>query len=247
MLHPPSNPAQLLEHWRHLLDVYGLPLLATAVGVLAAGLVAVRVVRARRNRALADGAQLIEISAPPEAEATGGEALWANLLGLHRPLLTRWLRGQEHVAFEYAATGDGVSIRMWIPERVAPGLVEQAVEAAWPGARTTLLENDMSPIPSGDLAIEGGRLVPARSSAVPLRMRFETDPLRPLLGAFAALGHAEAGCVQIVARPASARRVRRLRRSLPDLSGRPGSRPFTLGRVLADFVPGPTPKKVIRI
>jgi hypothetical protein len=131
---------------------------------------------------------------------------------------------------------------MWIPETVAPGLVEQAVEAAWPGARTTVLDTSPAPIPVTGAAVEGGRLLPAPSHAVPLRVKFDTDPLRPLLGAFAALGHGEAGCVQILARPASPRRVQQLRRSLADLSGRPGPRPFTLGRVLADLAPGPAVK-----
>jgi hypothetical protein len=242
MLHSSPNPAMLLAHLRHLLTPYGPAVLAALYGALLLVLALLRLVRARRNRAFARSARLIEISAPPEAEAAGGETLWANLLGLHRPALSRWLRGQEHVAFEYTATGDGLSIRMWIPEAVAPGLVEQAVEAAWPGARTNVLDTSPAPIPARVRAVEGGRLIPARTHAVPLRVKFETDPLRPLLGAFAALGHGEAGCVQILARPASPRRVRRLRRSLAELSGRPGSRPFTLGRVLADLVPGPATK-----
>jgi hypothetical protein len=243
MLHTSPNPALLHAHWRHLLTGYGPPLLAAAVAVLAAALAVGRVVKARRNRALADGARLIEVSAPPEADPSGGESLWANLLGLHRPILTRWWRGQEHIGFEYAATGDGMAIRVWIPKRIAPGLVEQAVEAAWPGARTTVLETAPPPVVATGAAVEGGRLVPARTSAVPLRVRFETDPLRPLLGVFASLGHGESGCVQILARPASPRRMRRLRRSLGEISGRGGARPFTLGRILADLVPGPAPKQ----
>jgi Type IV secretion-system coupling protein DNA-binding domain len=243
MLHPSSNPALLLAHWRHLLAAHAPPSIAAVFGVLLAGLVTARVVRARRNRALARGARLIEISAPPEAERSGGETLWANLLGLHRPMLTRWLRGQEHVAFEYAATGEGLSIRMWIPAQVAPGLVEQAVEAAWPGARTTILDTGPAPIRADQVAVEGGRLVPARSAAVPLRVKFDTDPLRPLLGALAALGHCEAGCVQILARPASPRRVRKLRRSLAELSGRPRTGSFSLGRILAELGPGPVPNR----
>ena len=243
MLYASPNPALLHAHWRHLLTGYGPPLLAAAVAVGIAVLAAGRIVKARRNRALAESARLIEVSAPPEADSSGGESLWANLLGLHRPALTRWWRGQEHIGFEYAATGDGVAIRMWIPKRIAPGLVEQAVEAAWPGARTTVLETATPPVAATGVAVEGGRLVPARTSAVPLKVRFDTDPLRPLLGVFAALGHGEAGCVQILARPAAARRVRRLRRSLGELSGRGGARPFTLGRVLAGLVPGPAPKQ----
>lgn len=242
MPHPSSNPALHLEHWRHLLAAYAPPVIAAVCGALLALLMAGRVVRARRNHAMALEARLVEISAPPEAERSGAETLWANLLGLHRPVWVRLLRGQEHLAFEYAATGDGVSIRIWIPGRIAPGLVEQAVEAAWPGARTNLLETNPPPVPERTVAVEGGRLLPARSAAVPLRVRFETDPLRPLLGAFAALGHGEAGCVQILARPASPRRARRLRRTLPELSGRLNTG-FSLGRILAEVGPGSAPKR----
>jgi hypothetical protein len=128
---------------------------------------------------------------------------------------------------------------MWIPGQVPPGLVEQAVESAWPGARTTILDEDRAPI-SASGTVEGGRLVPARAAAIPLRTKFDTDPLRPLLGSFAALGHGESACVQILTRPASARRARLLRRTLPALTRtRPGSGVPSLGALLARIAPAP--------
>jgi len=221
------------------------PVLLTALACLTAiGLAISVLVRSRRQSALARGARVIEISAPPVVDAGAGQALWANLLGLHRPRLARWLRGQPHLGFELAADPQGLRIRIWIPEAVPPGLVEHAVESAWPGARTTLLDHVPAPIEATETTrIEAGRLIPARSQAVPLRTTFDTDPLRQLLGAFAALGRGEAGCVQILARPASPRRARRLRRTLAALSGKPGTSTPSLGRILAGIGPGPTPNR----
>ena len=241
MPHTVPHLVILATSWRHLLAEYGPLLLGAVSGLVLTAAATAQVIRARRNKALARGARLIEISPPPEAEDSGGQTLWANLLGLHRPGWHRALFGQEHIGFEYAATGEGLSIRIWIPEKVAPGLVEQAVEAAWPGARTRLIETYPPPVPPGGV-VEGGRLVPARTSAVPLRVKFDTDPLRPLLGTFAALGHGENGCVQILARPASPRRARKLRRSLAGLSGKPTTSGASLGRTLAAIGPGPAPK-----
>ena len=165
------------------------PLLLAALMLLGAASLAVSVlVRSRRQAALARGARVIEVSAPPVVDAGAGQALWANLLGLHRPRLARWLRGQPHLGFELAADPEGLRIRVWIPEVVPPGLVEHAVESAWPGARTTLLDHVPAPIEATETTrIEAGRLIPARSQAVPLHTTFDTDPLRQLLGAFAAL------------------------------------------------------------
>ena len=223
------------------------PFLLAALASLVAGCFAVRVlVHSRCQSALARGARMIEVSAPPVVEPGAGQALWANLLGLHRPRLSRCLRGQPHLAFELAADPEGLRIRMWVPATVPPGLVEHAVESAWPGARTTVLDQVPALVKAAATTrIEAGRLIPARSQAVPLRVKFDTDPLRPLLGTFGALARGEAGYMQILARPASPRRTRRLRRTLAALSGRPGTTTPSLGRILAGLGPGPTPSRTV--
>jgi hypothetical protein len=218
-------------------------LLAVLAAAITTGSLLTVSVRSARQRQLARGARLIEVSVPPTVEPGASQALWAHLLGLHRPAWRRIVFGQVHLGFELTATADGLLIRIWIPGVVPPGFVEHAVESAWPGARTLVLDETAPPLKVGaGTRIEAGRLLPSRTAAVPLRTSFDTDPLRQLLGAVAAHGHGEAGCVQILARPASPRRARRLRRSLPQLSGRQTGPRFSLGRVLAEFVPGPRAK-----
>ena len=177
--------------------------------------------------------RLVQITAPPQAAITGAHSLWANLLGLHRPWHRRLLHGQAHVTFEYLFGEDGMSMRMWVPAEVSPGLVEHAIEAAWPGARATVTdlarlgpadaERLAAPLASHKAVAEGGRLVQQRSDAVPVRTKFDGDPHRALFGAVAALSPGEGACVQILARPASPRRVRACRRGINRLPGRRGS------------------------
>lgn len=181
-----------------------------------------RHLRRRREACLHTGARVVEIACPPESAATGAAALWSNLLGLHRPRLQRLVHGQPHVAFEYLFTGSGLALRMWVPGTVPPGMVERAIEAAWPGARAVELPLQVSPLPPlapGD-AVAGGQLVLARSQALPLATKHEADPLRALIGAACGLGAGQGACMQILARPANPRRARRARRRLRALEGK---------------------------
>lgn len=175
-----------------------------------------------RRRAAACGARVIEIQLPPQVDPASAAALWANLLGLHRRRLDRLMTGQPHLAFEYVFTAGHASIRLWVPGTVPPGLVEHAVEAAWPGARAIELPLPISPLPPAGPGgvVAGGRLTPGRSQALPLRTKHDADPLRPLLGAGAHLRGRQAGCVQILLRPASARRSAAARRALRVMQGK---------------------------
>ena len=56
----------------------------------------------------------------------------AHLVGLLRPAWRRALGGQPHLACEYLFSETGISIRLWVPGVIPPGLVERAIEAAWP-------------------------------------------------------------------------------------------------------------------
>jgi hypothetical protein len=215
------DPQGLLHHLDQIVRTWTVPLLAAALACVAAYAGAGLLTRARRNNAFADRARVIEISAPPEAALSGGEALWANLLGLHRPRYARLLHGQPHLGFEYCFTGDGHCIRLWVPAAIPPGLVEHAIEAAWPGARALPLEDPSPPLPLTGVEATGGRLVPARTEAIPIRTKHEQDPLRALFGAVSDLQPGEAACVQILTRPASPRRARKLRATLNALLGKP--------------------------
>jgi hypothetical protein len=183
-----------------------------------------------RHQRWADGARCVEILAPPLAAMPGAEALWGNLIGLLRPAWKRLILGQPHLTFEYLFGIDGVRIRLWVPGAVPQHLVERAIEAAWPSARTTVHQPD-SPVPL-DGRSTGGQFALARSEWLPIRHDQPTDPLRAVLGAAAGMPSWQHAAVQILARPATGRR----------LSGTLGSTSVALLRALLDLVtPGPPP------
>ncbi|MBS2966974.1 hypothetical protein KGA66_28330 [Actinocrinis puniceicyclus] len=105
------DPQAVLQHLETFLHAWALPLFAAISTCMAAYAAAGVLIRARRNRAFADDARVIDISAPPEAALSGGQALWANLLGLHRPRLARLLHGQPHLGFEYGCGSLRVRVR----------------------------------------------------------------------------------------------------------------------------------------
>src|SRR5947208_3481945 len=85
--------------------------------------------------------------------------------------------------------------------RDPPGMVERAIEAAWPGAHTRTAPAK-PPIPTTAAAgrrVEavGGELRLARSEALPIRTEHPADPIRAMLGAPVGLGPHERACVQI--------------------------------------------------
>ncbi|MFD4636907.1 type IV secretion system DNA-binding domain-containing protein [Lentzea sp. NPDC058436] len=179
----------------------------------------------RCHTRLTADARMVTVLVPPQPDATGGAALWSHLVGLLRPAWHRALTGQPHLAFEFTFSQAGVGIRLWVPGAIPPGLVERAVEAAWPGAHTTTTVA-APPLPLADsserLLAAGGELRLAREEALPLRVEFAADPLRGLLGAPVGLGHNEHACVQVLARPATGRRLargRRASRSSTNLAG----------------------------
>ncbi|MEU4252456.1 DUF87 domain-containing protein [Amycolatopsis sp. NPDC026612] len=195
--------------------------------------------RSRCHAALLTDARCISVLAPPTVDPAGGVLLWSNLVGLLRPSWRRWFAGQPHLAWEYRFSEHGVSLRLWVPGVIPPGLVERAIEAAWPGAHTrAILTDPPLPEPGRDrrAVTVGGQLRLARSEALPIRTGFDADPIRGLLGAPVGLGRDEYASVQVLARPVTGRRVGRARRAARRLhagaSGRLG------GRVLDLLTPG---------
>lgn len=217
---------------------------AVLVGATTAAVVAARRWWFHRcQRALHTDARIVTILAPPSVDPAGAQALWSNLVGLLRPAWKRALEGQPHVAFEYRFDRDGVQLRLWVPGSMPPGLVERAIEAAWPGARTATASADPPlPQPAGEgtrVLTTGGELRLARSEALPIRTDFAADPIRALLGAPAGLGPHDAACVQVLARPVTGRRVALARRSARHLQA--GHSRHWIGRLLDLLTPGPTP------
>ena len=183
----------------------------------------------RTQTRMAHGARVITVLAPPTVDPDGAAALFANLVGLLRPGWARRVHGQPHIVWEYAFTQHGVSIGLWVPGTVPPGMAERAITAAWPGAHTTTT-TATPPLPATDTEVVGGELRLARSEAFPLRTEFPNDPIRSLLAAPAGLGSTEHAVVQILARPVTGARLRRARRSARRI--RAGRSATTVGRLL---------------
>ena len=123
--------------------------------------------------------------------------------------------GQPHLGWEYAwAGGDaaGMSIRLWVPGTIPPGLIERAVEAAWPGAHTVTAPAG-PPLPPGAV-VAGGTLRLARPDILPLSTSDDPEaPLRALAGAAAGLAGGEHAVLQVLARPVTGARLRKARRA----------------------------------
>jgi hypothetical protein len=163
-----------------------------------------------RHRRFTTGARHITIAAPPEVDEHAAAALWATMAGVLTPSVwRRRLFGTPHVGWEYTWTGRTLTIRLWVPGTVPAGAVEAAVRAAWPACTVATDEQAAPPIPATVVEAAGAALWPQHSDVLPLRTDHDTDPLRALLSAGATVQHREHACMQILARPATARQVRR--------------------------------------
>jgi hypothetical protein len=184
-------------------------------------------------------ARLIRVVPPPEVEAPGAVAFWANLVGLLRPAWRRALTGQPHVAFEYVWDSAGARLQMWVPGVIPPGLIERAVEAAWPGTHATATPADptsAAPIPDVPTTT-GGTLRLAQTEILPLAVEHDTDPLRALFAAASGLQPHQHAVVQILARPVTGRRRQQARHSVRQL--RLGKSTNISTRLLDTLTPGP--------
>lgn len=193
-----------------------VPLAAPAVVAVLAAAVAGAAWRRRHIRArLSVGARVVTVLSPPTVDPAGGLALWGNLVGLLRPGWRRLLGGQPHVVFEYLFSHTGASLQLWVPGGVPPGLVERAVEAAWPGAHTRTTDPTppvtVAPGVGRRLVVTAARARLAREETLPIRTEHASDPIRALLSAAVGLAPGEQACLQVLARPVAGRRARRAR------------------------------------
>ncbi len=235
VLHPGTETSRLLHHIAHVLATAGAHLGPPVFGAVLTVAVALAVLRRRQAARMAEGARLVRILAPPEVDPEGATTLWSNLVALLRPAWRRLLGGQPHLGFEITSGPHGLRIGLWVPGSVPEGLVERAIEAAWPGARTETTE-DSAPL-SGPGVATGGELRLAMPEHYPLKTDHRVDPLRPLLGALSGAGEGDRACVQILARPVTGRRLAALHRAaVHRRNGRPTAR---AARLLDLFTPGP--------
>ncbi|WP_238449925.1 helicase HerA domain-containing protein [Micromonospora sp. 4G55] len=186
-------------------------LLAAAATVIVAWVTARNLLSLWRHRRHADGARLVTIAPPPQVDPHSAAALWANLAGTLTPSRRRrLLHGSPHVAWQYTWTGRQLLISLWVPGTVAPGAVEAAIRAAWPGAVCTT-DAAPAPIPLHVPFAVGGHLLPVAAEWLPLRTDHDNDPLRALMSAGSQLKADEYACVQVLARPARPGRAARAR------------------------------------
>jgi hypothetical protein len=237
------DPAGTLHDWAAQLGHLAVPLARTWGPALLLGLLLVaggRLVVGRwRLRRLHRGARLVEILPPPEVDPKGAIALWRNLHGLLRQ--RRLLAGRPHVVWEYRWHQERLTISLWLPGMVPPRLAEQAIQAAWPAARTRTIPDPPPPIPAGTV-VRGGVLRLAAPEWYSLRTEPQyqcehgADPLRALLGAATERGPGETTIVQVLARPAPGRRLARCHSAARAL--RRGQSPSRTGRLLDLVTPG---------
>lgn len=216
-----------VPEWTHIFDqAERIPVLVAQYGpaiALASGVAALVIkfaraaVRRWQTQRFARDARLITVSVPPQVDPASAPAWWAHQTGLLAPAWKRWIFGQPYLAFEYIASAAGVRVQVWVPGTVPPGMVEETIRAAWPGATTTT-RSAAPPIPPS-IPAAGGRLVLSRADSYPLKTDHHADPIRSLLGAVSGLDQGQCAAVQILARPVTGRRLARAHRVASRLKG----------------------------
>ncbi len=227
-----TNPAKLAHLVQGIVND-ALPMLLGATGGLCVLGILIVILRRVREASLRRSARRIQILAPPEVGTAGAATLWMGLHAILRPAWRRAFEGQPHLSWEVVADPGHVAIYVWVPHVVPPGLVERAVESAWPGARTTVVEStDVVPIDAH--AVAATDLVLAEPEWFPIAEAPESESLRLALGTMTALAEGERAVVQVLARPATSSARRRMQRAARDARttgivavppGRPGGIP----------------------
>ena len=220
-----------------------LGLAALLVGLAAAAAVMIWTLRRVRSRLLLRGGRYLRIMPPPQIDPDGAMTLWMGLHALIRPGWARLIFGQPHLSWEIVAADTESSIGLWVAARVPPGLVEQAVQSAWPGARVEQSQAPPVPRRPGPVSCEM-RL--SESQEYPLGEGIGSDPLRLVLGAFSLLSPGEQAMIQLLARPVTGRMRHKVRGAARQLRQANYGSPAR-GRSRPSSLPDPTVAEDVRM
>lgn len=178
--------------------------------LVALGLVAVAFVLRTRARARMNSSWWsLEVSLPQTVDEHSAEVFWTNTHDLLRPRWKRLWEGQPHLAFEYV-WNPNLYIRVSAPDILSRSIVRRAIEAAWPGALTSDLDDEIG---SDFTSASGGELRLSAPEWFPIETKHASDPIRTLIGAVGTISEREYAAVQVLARPATAGRSSRCTRA----------------------------------
>ncbi|MHB8342577.1 MAG: type IV secretory system conjugative DNA transfer family protein, partial [Mycobacteriales bacterium] len=211
LLHPGRETSLVVHHLLHLLLAIAHVAVPVAVAVLGAAAAARLALWLAKHRRAQAGAQQVEIAPGPEVDPDGAEALWNALHGVLRRTWWGALAGRPHVAFELGCQAGRLRVGIWVPAGVPAARVAAAVQSAWPGASTEVSPATAA-LPAG-AALAAGELRLAEPEWFAVRTEHPADPYRMLLGALSRLDPDQSAVVQVLVRPAAARRYRRCRKA----------------------------------
>ena len=202
---PEGFNREALKFLKHLLSTLAWESIFTLLIVLTL-VASIRVCVFLRDRRLSIGGRRVRILPPHEVSAAGGKSFWMGAHGLMSPGWKRLIFGQPFYSFEIVARPEEIEVAVWVPSRVPPGMIERAVESAWPGARAVSSPDE---ILSGPGHIEVTELGLGEPDWFPLG-EVPGDPLTLVLGSMGGLADGEEALIQVLARPAPSSRRRRL-------------------------------------
>jgi hypothetical protein len=205
---------RILTHHIHL-SLRGLPwwvpVVVVAAVLTAAGIWAgLRIRRSRTCRHASRFAWRVVIQpAPGTADPRRAETFWLGMKTLLERRRDGWL---PHVAWELRWSGDLLTISVWVPLVVSAQKVRGVIESAWPGAVTSAIRPGRWPVLDAGGEVAGGRAgVTGGRDWLPLRTDHGTDPLAGVLASGMRVLPGDVIVVQVLARPATARRRARAR------------------------------------
>jgi hypothetical protein len=227
-----------------------LALAATCLAAALAVQLTRRALHGRERKRWAAGSRYVEIAAPGTVSESGGEVFWDHLSSIVTSAWRRYWYGQPWVLWEMRVDRRRLTVRVWVPSCIDTTLIEGAIEAAWPGASTTIVEAE--PPLRLQARFKGGRLSWPKNVDVPVRPGTPGfDVMRFLAHDIGELDADTSLVVQVAARPASRRQMSRISKAAWS-NGDSGGTSFmkSLVNELLDIVhpassPGPGPARPV--